>query len=53
MKKTLSILAVAAMTVGMISCEAETSTQETEDLFEVFDQDASTGHDSNPEVREN
>lgn len=52
MKKTLSILALAAMTVGMISCEAETSTQETEELFELIDQEAGGGSNSDKEVRE-
>ncbi|WP_298925735.1 hypothetical protein [uncultured Allomuricauda sp.] len=46
MKKTLSILAIAVMTFGMFSCEAETDVQETENLMaELEDQDA-TGGDS-------
>lgn len=54
MKKTMSILAVAVMTIGMISCEAESSTQETESLFEsIADQNATDGSDSNEDAREN
>ncbi|WP_175288713.1 hypothetical protein [Flagellimonas eckloniae] len=54
MRKTLSILAIAAMTIGMVSCEAESSVQETEDLFEsIADQDATTGNDSDEDAREN
>lgn len=47
MKKTLSILAIAVMTFGMFSCEAETDVQETENLMaELEDQDANTGNSS-------
>lgn len=55
MKKTLSILAIAVMTFGMFSCEAETDVQETENLMaSLEDQDANTGGaDSNEESREN
>ncbi|WP_420322781.1 hypothetical protein [Flagellimonas sp.] len=44
MKKTLSILALAVMTLGFFSCEAETDVTETENLFEsIGDQDSTTG----------
>ncbi|WP_190808965.1 hypothetical protein [Flagellimonas sp. S3867] len=47
MKKTLSILAVAVMTLGLFSCEAETDVAETENLFEsIGDQDSTTGNNS-------
>jgi len=52
MKKTLSILAIAVMTFGMFSCEAETDVQETENLMaELEDQDASEGNSSSPDDR--
>ncbi len=47
MKKTLSILAVALMTLGMFSCEAETDVSETEALMaQLEDQEANTGNSS-------
>lgn len=52
MKKTLSILAIAVMTFGMFSCEAETDVQETENLMaELEDQDANTGSSSQDDGR--
>ena len=44
MKKAVSILAIVAMTMGMISCETDTDVQETVDLFETIDQE-STDHE--------
>lgn len=37
MKKTLSILAVAVLTLGMFSCEAESDVQETEALMAALE----------------
>ncbi|WP_187269571.1 hypothetical protein [Flagellimonas hymeniacidonis] len=53
MKKTLSILAVAVMTLGMFSCEAETDVNETEALMaQLEDQDANTGSDKSDDDRQ-
>ena len=46
MKKTFAILAVMVFGLGMISCEAETSIEETEALFDV-EQNATDGDESN------
>ena len=35
MKKVVSILAVAVMSVGLFSCEVETSLEETDALFDT------------------
>ncbi|AWX46342.1 hypothetical protein HME9304_03375 [Flagellimonas maritima] len=59
MKKTLSIFAIALMTIGMFSCEAENDVQETESLFETLDVSADgspqpvDGDDSNDDDRGN
>nr|WP_299339958.1 hypothetical protein [Allomuricauda sp.] len=37
MKKIFGLLALAVMTLGIVSCEAETSIEETESLFETID----------------
>nr|WP_297788095.1 hypothetical protein [uncultured Allomuricauda sp.] len=39
MKKVFSILALALLTVGFYSCEAETDVQETEAMFEQLQMD--------------
>ncbi|WP_159076289.1 hypothetical protein [Flagellimonas amoyensis] len=51
MKKLLSILALALLTVGFYSCEAETDIQETEALFQQLDQNATDGTHSNDDDR--
>ncbi|WP_165819380.1 hypothetical protein [Flagellimonas aquimarina] len=52
MRKTLSILAIAVMTFGMFSCEAETDVQETENLMaSLEDQDSTDSDSSNPDDR--
>lgn len=51
MRKLLSILALALLTVGFYSCEAETDIQDTEALFEQLDQNATDGTQSDDEVR--
>lgn len=52
MKKTLSILAIAVMTFGMFSCEAETDVQETENLMaELEDQDSTDSDSANADDR--
>lgn len=45
MKKTLAILAVMVLGLGMISCEADTPLEETEALFENLDESASDDED--------
>ncbi len=53
MKKTLSILAVAVMTLGMFSCEAETDVSETEALMaQLEDQEATGGQNANDDDRQ-
>ena len=39
MKKVFSIVAVALLSIGLFSCEAETNVEETEALFETLDVD--------------
>lgn len=52
MKKTLSILAIAVMSLGLFSCEAESDVNETEALFETLeDQNANTGNNSTDDDR--
>ena len=46
MKKVMSILALALLTIGISSCEADTNIQDTEALFEQLDQNATDGDDS-------
>ena len=47
MRKVFSILALALLTVGFYSCEAETDVQDTEAMFEqlTIDQNATDGED--------
>jgi len=52
MKKVLSILAVALLTLGITSCEAESNIQDTEALFQQLDQNATDGDSSDVEVRD-
>ncbi len=47
----MSILALALLTIGISSCEADTNIQDTEALFEQLDQNATDGQDSDVEVR--
>lgn len=55
MKKTLSILAVTVLTLGMFSCEAESDVQETEalmaELTELEDQQATGSSSSQDDDR--
>ena len=53
MKKLLSILAVALLTVGFYSCEAETDVQDTEAMFEqlTLDQNATDDDEITPDGR--
>lgn len=53
MRKVLSILAMALLTVGFYSCEAETDVQDTEAMFEqlTLDQNATDDEDINPDGR--
>lgn len=52
MKKVLSILALALLTVGFTSCEADSNIQDTEALFQQLDQNASDGDSSDVEERD-
>ncbi|MEM9649523.1 MAG: hypothetical protein AAF969_13675 [Bacteroidota bacterium] len=53
MKKTLSILALVVMSVGLFSCEAETNVEETNALMaEIGDQEANTGADKSDDDRQ-
>ncbi|MDF0705947.1 hypothetical protein [Flagellimonas okinawensis] len=53
MKKVLSILAMALLTVGFYSCETETDVQDTEAMFEqlTIDQNATDDDEINPDDR--
>lgn len=51
MKKVLSIVAVAVFSLGMFSCEAETDVQETADLFESLEKDATDAEQSDDDDR--
>lgn len=53
MKKVLSVFAVVVMSVGLFSCEADSSVEETQALYELEEVDA-TDDDSVEETgREN
>ncbi|MCR9227527.1 MAG: hypothetical protein NXH90_08925 [Flavobacteriaceae bacterium] len=54
MKKVLSILAMALLTVGFYSCETETDVQDTEAMFEqlTLDQNATDDDDAAVDGRE-
>lgn len=54
MRKVLSILALALLTVGFYSCEAETDVQDTEAMFKQLqvDQNATDGEEVPPAGRE-
>lgn len=45
MRKALSILALALLTVGFYSCEAETDVQETEAMFQQLQVDQNATDD--------
>lgn len=49
MKKVFGILAVAVLTLGLFSCEAETNVQETESLFETIEATSSAVDGDNGE----
>lgn len=55
MRKVLSILALALLTVGFYSCEAETDVQDTEAMFQQLqvDQNATDGDENVEEKRGN
>lgn len=55
MKKVLSILAMALLTIGFYSCEAETDVQDTEAMFEqiTVDQNSSDDEDVDVDARDN
>lgn len=56
MKKLLSIFAIALLTTGLFSCEAETDVQDTEAMVKSIsvdiDQSATDGKQSDQEERE-
>ncbi|MDC6364929.1 MULTISPECIES: hypothetical protein [Flavobacteriaceae] len=51
MRKVVCILAVVAMGMGMMSCEADTDVQDTESLFEALDQESTDKSESDAEGR--
>ena len=52
MKKAASILAVVVMSIGMFSCESESSLEETQALYEnLGDENATDGQSSNTDGR--
>lgn len=53
MKKVFTILALAFMTVGFYSCEAETDVQDTEAMFKelTIDQNSSDDEEVSPDGR--
>ncbi|MBO0329656.1 hypothetical protein [[Muricauda] lutisoli] len=53
MRKVFSILALALLTVGFYSCEAESDVQETEAMFQQLqmDQNATDGDVVDPDDR--
>ncbi|WP_164731653.1 hypothetical protein [Flagellimonas beolgyonensis] len=53
MRKVLSILALALLTVGFYSCEAETDVQDTEAMFQQLqvDQNATDGTETDSDGR--
>ena len=55
MKKVLSILAVALLTVGFYSCETETDVQDTEAMYEqlTIEQNATDNEASEKDGRGN
>ena len=50
MKKVLSVFAVLVMSVGLFSCEAESSVEETQALYEI---DANDHNEVNDDDRNN
>ena len=55
MKKVLSILAMALLTIGFYSCETETDVQDTEAMFQqlTVDQNATDDDDADVDARDN
>ncbi len=55
MKKLLSIVAIALLTTGLFSCEAETDVQDTEAMIKNLsvdsDENATEGKQSDPDTR--
>ncbi|WP_425237360.1 hypothetical protein [Ulvibacterium sp.] len=51
MKKAASILAIALMGMGMVSCENDNAMEETQALYETLEEDATDGSQSNNETR--
>tara|TARA_R110002051_G_scaffold140837_5_gene213930 strand:+ start:2163 stop:2321 length:159 start_codon:yes stop_codon:yes gene_type:complete len=43
MKKVFGILAIAALSTGLYSCEAESNIEETQALYEKLDTNATDG----------
>ncbi len=53
MKKVVLIAAVVLMSVGVYSCEKDSSVEDTQALYENFDVDATDGEESNTDDRGN
>ena len=53
MKKTVSILAVLVMSIGLFSCEADNNLEETQSLYEnLEDTEATDGDEVKDDGRE-
>lgn len=52
MKKTVSILAVLVMSIGLFSCEADNNLEETQSLYENLDTDATDGNEVKDDGRQ-
>ncbi|MEK6154288.1 hypothetical protein WIW50_13540 [Flavobacteriaceae bacterium 3-367] len=52
MKKTVSILAVLVMSIGLFSCEADNNLEETQSLYENLDTDATDNDQVDDDGRE-
>lgn len=51
MKKAASILAIALMGMGMVSCENDNAMEETQALYETLEEDATDGSGSKSDPR--
>lgn len=52
MRKVVSVFAVAVMTMGLFSCEAETNVSETENLFESLEDREANGDNKSSDDRQ-
>ncbi|WP_299536488.1 hypothetical protein [Ulvibacterium sp.] len=52
MKKAASILAIALMGMGMVSCENDNAMEETQALYETLNEDASDSNSTKSDPRD-